>query len=97
MFLDVELSNEARRTFHGLMDELRQIQWMQWHEHDADGLHFHATIAERCGTQYESILQFAWRSEQKFEASFDNVTILRQTTIDDGIDRWLVHRTFEFL
>jgi 2'-5' RNA ligase len=95
IFLGVNLSAEARETFRALVGDLQTLPWMQWDEYDGDRLHFHATIAERCGSHYSEILDFLAEKEQYFQCSFDNVAILRNTGIRDGIDEWAIHRTYQ--
>ena len=94
VFLTVELSAEARATFNALVRELRTFEWMQWDQYDGDRLHFHATVAEQCGSQHDRIIQFLTERRQQFECSFDNITILHQTGMRDGIQDWSVHRTY---
>jgi 2'-5' RNA ligase len=94
VFLNVALSPEASAMFHALVEELRRLPWMQWHEHDGAGLHFHATVAERCGPQHDAVRALVKEDEQYFQCAFDNVTILQQTGTTDGIDRWSVHRVY---
>jgi hypothetical protein len=40
-------------------------------------LHFHAPIAERCGTQHDAIRDLLKNEHQQFHCEFDNVSILQ--------------------
>jgi 2'-5' RNA ligase len=95
IFLNVELSAEARETFRALIQELQTLPLMQWDEYDGERLHFHATIAERCGSQYGSIIEFLRDETQYFLCAFDNITVLQQIGVQDGIDKWSIHRTYQ--
>lgn len=94
VFLNVELSTEARQIFHALIGELQTLPWMQWDAYDGERLHFHATIAEKCGSQYPHIMEFLRDERQYFPCAFDNITVLQQTVVQEGIDKWSIHRTY---
>jgi 2'-5' RNA ligase len=97
IFLNVELSAEARETFRALIRELQTLPWMQWHEYDGERLHFHATIAEQCGSQYASVMEFLRDETQYFPCAIAHITVLQQTGVQDGIDHWSIHRTYNFM
>ena len=49
VFVEVELSPAAKPTFEAVVSTLRTLPWMSWDQFDAENLHPHMTIAERCG------------------------------------------------
>jgi 2'-5' RNA ligase len=48
VFVDVQLSDAARRVLEALVSALRTVPWMSWDRFDAENLHPHMTIVERC-------------------------------------------------
>jgi 2'-5' RNA ligase len=95
VFVEVELSRSAKRLFEALVSTLRTLPWMPWDQFDAENLHPHMTIAERCGPGFPEVWEFLKPLERRFSAWFDNITILRKVGERDGMDRWAVHRSFE--
>ena len=94
VFLDVRPSEAARGTLAALTSRLRTLSWMPWSAHDAEHLHPHMTIAERCRPRFAQVWEFVRTRERRFTTKFDNITILRKVGEEDGIDRWAVHRSF---
>jgi len=66
-----------------------------WDRFDAENLHPHMTIAERCRARFADVSEFLEPREQSFSAWFDNITILRKVGERDAMDLWSVHRSFE--
>jgi 2'-5' RNA ligase len=93
-FLNVHLSSEARQVFEEFLRELRGVPWLTWSPYDGENLHFHATVAERCGSKLPEVRAFLRAREQMFSCWFDNITLLVQTGVSDGISRWKIHRRF---
>lgn len=94
VFVEVGLSAAARRLLEALLVALRTLPWMSWHDHDAEHLHPHMTIAEHCRARFGEVWELLRSHERQLGGSFDNVTILRKVGERDGMDRWAVHRTF---
>ena len=63
IFLDIELSDEAKKVFLDLIDVLRKLQWMSWGEYDGEILHFHSTIASGCEKNYTEIFPIYQREK----------------------------------
>ena len=95
VFVEVELSRAAKSTFEVLVSTLRTLPWMSWEQFDAENLHPHMTIAERCRDRFADVWEFLKPRERSFSAWFDNITILKKVGEQDGIDRGAVHRSFE--
>jgi len=95
VFVEVRLSEAARRTVDALVATLRSLSWMSWDRHDAESLHPHMTIAEQCRPRFRELWEFLPPHERRFTGAFDNITILRKAGETDGMDRWVVHRTFK--
>ena len=73
---------------------MRGIPWLSWNPYDGENLHFHATVAERCGPKLGEVREFLREREAVFPCWFDNITLLVQTGVIDGISRWAIHRRF---
>jgi 2'-5' RNA ligase len=94
LFLNVHLSPAAKELFHQLLGELRGVPWITWSPYDGEALHFHATVAERCGSRLDEVRGYLRGREQSFACWFDNVTLMVQSGVVDDISRWRVHRRF---
>jgi len=92
LFFDVQLSEEAKITFLGLNETLAAFKWMQWDQYDRGNIHFHMTIAEECGDKFESAFRIASARNRSFDVALDNITILRETEVRDGIDYWEIYK-----
>jgi 2'-5' RNA ligase len=93
-FLEVHLPPEAREVFGEFVRELRGLPWMPWSPYDGENLRFHATVAERCGPRLREVREFLREREATFPGWFDNITLLVQTGLIDGISRWAIHQGF---
>jgi 2'-5' RNA ligase len=94
VFVEVGLSAAAQRVFEALVSALRTLPWMSWDRFDAESLHPHMTIAERCRPSFPEVWDFLKPRERRFTAWFDNITILRKVGERNGMDLWAVHRSF---
>ena len=95
VFVEVTLSQATQRSLEALIAALRTLPWMPWSPFDAENLHPHMTIAERCRPRFAEVWDYLKPFERRFTAWLDNVTILRKTGERDGMDLWAVHRSFE--
>jgi 2'-5' RNA ligase len=87
VFVEVRLSDSARRVLAGLTSVLRTLPWMSWSAHDAEQLHPHMTVVEFCRPRFSEVWEFVKTRERHFPAELDNVTILRQVGESEGVDR----------
>jgi len=95
VFVEVGLSPAAKRTVEALVSALKTLPWMSWDQFDAENLHPHMTIAERCRARFMDVWEDLKPRERRFDAWFDNITILRKVGERDGMDLWAEHRSFE--
>lgn len=93
-FLQVHLSPAAREVFQAFLGELRGIPGISWSPYDGESLHFHATVAERCGPKLAEVREFLRQQEATFACWFDDIALLVQTGRIEGISRWRIHRRF---
>jgi len=95
VFVEVELSPAAQRAFDALVSALRTLPWISWDQFDAEKLHPHMTIAERCRPRFAEIWEFLKPRERRFTTWFDNITVLKKVGEADDMDLWAVHRRFD--
>lgn len=96
-FVKVELSKEAKNVFEAFIDALKDDPEISWEPIDGKDLHFHVTIAERCGVLCSAVLEFVKGKERRFDTYFDNISILKYTDkTSNGISKWEHYRTFDF-
>ena len=94
VYVEVRLSDDAKRALAALFAALRTLAWMPWSAHDAEYLHPHMTVAEFCRPKVSEVWEFVKARECRFTTTLDNATILRQVGEVDGVDLWAVHRSF---
>jgi len=94
VFVDVQLSDAARRVLEALVSALRTVPWMSWDRFDAENLHPHMTIVERCRPRFAEVWELLKTRERRFTAWFDNITLLKKVGERDGMDLWTIHRAF---
>jgi len=93
LFIDVQLSDEAKKTFIAFISELRKLSWMSWNKWDAENLRFHTSIAEDCDEKYNRVWEFLQGKEKYFDCLFDNITILKEKSRENGILKWEIYKT----
>ncbi len=93
VFLNVILSDEAKKTFLELIVELKKIDWLSWNVFDGERLHFHTTLAQDCNEKCTDVWNFIQGKEEYFDCFFDNVTILKMTGENDSVKTWEIHKS----
>lgn len=94
IFINVKLSDEAKKIFFEFISDLKKVKWMPWDKYDAENLHFHSTIAEECNEKLKDILRFIKNKEKYFDCLFDNITILKLVGKKQNFKKWKIHKTF---
>jgi 2'-5' RNA ligase len=94
IFINVDLSNDARNIFLEFISELRKVRWMPWDKYDAENMHFHSTIAEECNDKCDEVWKFVQGKEKYFDCWFDNITILKLISGNQNSGKWGIHKTF---
>jgi 2'-5' RNA ligase len=62
VFVEVSLSETARRSLETLVAALRTLPWMAWDPFDAENLHPHMTIAEQCRPRFAEVWDYSSHS-----------------------------------
>lgn len=91
IFMDIELSEEARALFESFIETLKEISWMQWGPYDAEERKFHCSLAYfDIKDKYKDICRFLLsRYSYSFEAHFDNISIFQQVE-----DSWILYKSY---
>ncbi|MCB9802930.1 2'-5' RNA ligase family protein [Candidatus Nomurabacteria bacterium] len=95
IFCKVILSKKAYAIFTELLNDLKKIPKLTWNKNDGKRLKFHATIAADCEDKYTEIQKYLKGKEKNFTTYFDNITILQQQRIVDGISIWKTFKKFQ--
>lgn len=95
VFININLSKEAKETFLDFITELRKVKWMPWDQYDAENLHFHSTIAEECNEKFDDVWKFVQGKEEYFDCCFENITLLQLVSGKQEFGKWKIHKTFD--
>lgn len=96
VFAEVVLSQEAKQVFDEFLKELREFEGLRWEKFEGEGLHFHMTVAQRCGGLGEDVIRFIKEKERQFDAFFDNITLLKlEGLMPSGVKKWVEYKSFE--
>lgn len=96
VYINVNLSDEAKKLFNEFIREIKSFSWMTWNQYDAENMHFHSTIAENCESKIKEVQKFLEGKEKYFDCLFDNIAILRRVGMIEGIEKWDVHKIYNF-
>ncbi len=94
IFLKTDLSIEAQNVHSRLILLLKTFDWMTWQQYDGENIHVHSTVASHCGESFTDIQKFLEDKEQYFDCVFNNITILEEDVVLDGITTWKKHAEF---
>lgn len=77
IFMDIHPSKEAVSVYNDYIDELKNIDWLEWKRNDGKGKKFHCTIvSKRIREKFNDIEKYISQFHPNFETSFDNISIL---------------------
>ncbi len=95
IFINVELCKQAEQTFSELISKMKSLKWMPWDKYDGENIHFHSTIAEKCGDSFDDVWKFVQGKERHFECFLDNINVLELEKGQDGfVKKWKIHKKF---
>ena len=95
VFAKVGISAEVRIVFGDLMESLKKIPWMQWKQYDDANLHFHMTIAEKCGGRGGEVLEFLQGKQKNFNVQLNSISILKCINKDEsGMEFWDLYKKY---
>ena len=90
IYMNVELSNDAKAMHDRLIDEMSKIPYIQFNEKDGKNKNFHITIASKQIKKiFDDLYEFVNKRCCIFDCKFDNVTIFKW-----GDRKWEVYRQF---
>lgn len=94
IFIEIKLSDEARKVFLEFINELKKISWLDWRDNEGEKLNFHCTIATDCEKRFDEISEYLKGKEKRFDCQFDNITIIQECSIFDDVMTWETHKKF---
>ncbi|WML35062.1 2'-5' RNA ligase family protein [Clostridium sp. OS1-26] len=92
VYMDVEVSNEAKQVHDELIDEIAQIPWVEFKKNEGKDRVFHCTIlSRRIQDKFNEIWEYVNQYECEFDLYFDNLSlyIWRNNT-------WEIYKKFKF-
>lgn len=90
IFMNVELSNNAKAMHDRLIDAMSEIPYINFSEKDGKDKNFHITIASKQIKKiFDELYEFVNQKCCIFDCMFDNVTIFKW-----GDKKWDVYRQF---
>lgn len=92
VYMNVEVSEEAKQLHDGLIDEITQIPWIEFKKNEGKDRVFHCTIlSRRIQDKFNEIWEYVNQYECEFDLYFDNLSlyIWRNNT-------WEIYKKFKF-
>lgn len=90
IFMNVEMSNEAKEMHDRLIDAMDKLPFINFSEKDGKDKSFHVTIASKQIRKiFDRLYEFVNQRPCQFDCMFDNVTIFKW-----GDRKWDVYKQF---
>lgn len=92
VYMNVEVSEEAKQVHDELIDEIAQISWIEFKKNEGKDRVFHCTIlSRRIQDKFNEIWEYVNQYECEFDLYFDNLSlyIWRNNT-------WEIYKKFKF-
>lgn len=78
IYMAVKPSKEAKDVHDKLIDELKNLPWLEWKRNEGKDKIFHCTIvSKRVRENFKEIWDYVNKHECNFKSSFDNITLYR--------------------
>lgn len=76
VYMNVKLSDEAKKIHDELIDELSKISWIEFKPNEGKNKIFHCTIvSRRIRDKFKEIWEYVNQYECSFESYFDNISL----------------------
>lgn len=76
VYMNVKLSDEAKKIHDELIDELSKISWIDFKPNEGKNKIFHCTIvSRRIRDKFKEIWEYVNQYECSFESYFDNISL----------------------
>ena len=92
IYMDINVSQEAKKVHDELMDELTKIPWIEFKLNEGKDRVFHCTIvSKRIQDKFEDIWNHVNQYECDFDVYFDNLSLYKWQN-----NTWELFRKFKF-
>jgi 2''-5'' RNA ligase len=92
VYIDVDVSQEAKRVHDELIDELTKIPWIQFKSNEGKDKVFHCTIiSKRLQDKFNEIWDYINEYKCDFDVYLDNLSLYIWQN-----DTWILYRKFKF-
>jgi 2''-5'' RNA ligase len=92
VYMDVEVSQEAREVHDELIEELIKIPWIEFKSNEGKDKVFHCTIvSKRIQDKFEEIWDYVNEYVYDFNLYFDNLSLYKWKD-----NTWVLYRKFKF-
>lgn len=92
VYMDVEVSDEAKKVHDELIDELAKVSWIEFKKNEGKDRVFHCTIVSR-GIQdkFNEIWEYVNKHDCNFNTYFDNISLYIWKN-----NTWVLYKKFQF-
>lgn len=92
VYMNVDVSLEAKKLHNDLMDELSKISWIKFKPNEGKDKVFHCTIvSKRIQDVFKEIWDYVNEYECEFNIYFDNLSLYKWEN-----DTWNLYKKFKF-
>lgn len=92
VYMDVDVSQEAKKVHDQLIDELRKIPWIKFKSNEGKDKVFHCTIvSKKLQDKFEKIWDYVNEYTCDFGVCFDNLSLYKWKD-----NTWVLYRKFKF-
>ncbi|MCT8976786.1 2'-5' RNA ligase family protein [Clostridium sp. CX1] len=92
VFMDVQVSLEAKKVHDQLIEELGKIPWIEFKRNEGKDKVFHCTIlSRRIQDKFDQIWDYVNKYDCNFDSYFDNLSLYQWKD-----NTWILDRQFKF-
>ncbi|MHC1682304.1 MAG: 2'-5' RNA ligase family protein [Clostridiaceae bacterium] len=92
VYMDIEVSEEAKRIHDDLIDEISKISWLEFKKNEGKDRVFHCTIlSRRIKDRFHEILDYVKQYNCNFDCYFDNLSLYRWEN-----NTWVMYKKIMF-
>ncbi len=93
IFMNVNLSEKAKKVHNAFIDELKNIKWLDWKPNERKNKIFHCTIVTKLKHEkFIPIWSYTSELHCDFKCNFDNITIMKWDK-----NKWVVYKKFNLI
>lgn len=92
IFMDVQVSEEAKKVHDELIDKIGKIPWIEFKHNEGKDKVFHCTIvSRRIQDKFNEIWDYVNEHECDFDSYFDNLSLYQWKD-----NTWVLYKEFKF-